>query len=163
MGRACSRRSIVLVNPVEKKTYRVYSIISQARSALTMFTHNSWAESCDGRGAGIDFTDRQRVWASAKSAQCQPAAPGKVDRSDEAALAANERRTLMGRLTKQQERALFIAEFVRRLRAAAPGERVYMRVGDVFKDADVIELREWQAARRKQTRRKKGGGTDPGK
>jgi len=69
----------------------------------------------------------------------------------------------MGRLTKQQERALFIAEFVRRLRAAAPGERVYMRVGDVFKDADVIELREWQAARRKQTRRKKGGGTDPGK
>jgi hypothetical protein len=58
----------------------------------------------------------------------------------------------MGRLTKQQERALFIAEFVRRLRAAAPGERVYMRVGDVFKDADVIDLSEWQAARRKDGR-----------
>ena len=58
----------------------------------------------------------------------------------------------MGRLTKQQERALFIAEFVRRLRAAAPGERVYMRVGDLFKDADVIDLSEWQAARRKDGR-----------
>ena len=61
----------------------------------------------------------------------------------------------MGRLTKEQERALFIAEFVRRLRAAAPGERVYMRVGDVFKDADVIDLDKWQAARRKD-----GRGTD---
>ena len=58
----------------------------------------------------------------------------------------------MGRLTKQQERDQFIAEFVRRLRAAAPGERVYMRVGDVFKDADVIELSKWQAARRKARR-----------
>ena len=86
-----------------------------------------------------------------------------MDRTDEAALAANERRTLMGRLTKQQERALFIAEFARRLRAAAPGERVYMRVGDVFKDADVIDLKAWQAARRKQARRKSGRGTDPGK
>jgi hypothetical protein len=68
----------------------------------------------------------------------------------------------MGRLTKQQERALFIAEFARRLRAAAPGERVYMRVGDVFKDADVIDLKAWQAARRKQARRKSGRRTDPG-
>jgi hypothetical protein len=68
----------------------------------------------------------------------------------------------MGRLTKQQERALFIAEFVRRLRAAAPGERVYMRVGDVFKDADVIERSEWQAARREEARRKGGRGTDHG-
>ncbi len=39
------------------------------------------------------------------------------------------------------------------MRAAALGERVYMRVGDVFKDADVIELREWQAARRKEDER----------
>jgi hypothetical protein len=38
----------------------------------------------------------------------------------------------------------------------------YMRVGDVFKDADVIELREWQAARRKQARRKNRRGTDHG-
>jgi hypothetical protein len=42
------------------------------------------AESCDCRGVRIDFTNRQRVWAPAKSAQCQPAAPGKVDRTDEA-------------------------------------------------------------------------------
>ena len=63
----------------------------------------------------------------------------------------------MGRVTKEHERALFIAEFLRRLRAAAPGERAYMRVGDVFKDADVIELRERQAARRPDVR-----GTDHG-
>jgi hypothetical protein len=54
----------------------------------------------------------------------------------------------MGRLTKEHERALFIAEFLRQLREAAPGERVYMRVGDVFTDADVIDLSEWQAVRR---------------
>jgi len=53
----------------------------------------------------------------------------------------------MGRPTKEHERALFIAEFLRRLREAAHGERVYMRVGDIFKDADVIDLSEWQAAR----------------
>ncbi len=47
-----------------------------------------------------------------------------------------------------------VAEFVRCLRAAAPGERVYMPVGDVFKDADVIDLKNWQAARRKAARRK---------
>jgi hypothetical protein len=43
------------------------------------------------------------------------------------------------------------------LREAAPGERVYMRVGDMFKDADVIDLNEWQVAQRKD-----GGGTDHG-
>jgi IclR family transcriptional regulator, acetate operon repressor len=41
----------------------------------------------------------------------------------------------MGRLTKQQERALFIAEFVRRLRAAAPGELAFMEDHEV---ADVM-------------------------
>lgn len=66
----------------------------------------------------------------------------------------------MGRLTKEHERALFIAEFLRRLREAAPGERVYMRVGDVFTDADVIDLNDWQAARRQDLRRKDGRGTD---
>jgi hypothetical protein len=50
-------------------------------------------------------------------------------------------------LTKMQERKRFIAEFARRLREAPPGERVYMRVGDVFKDADVYSLDEWRAAR----------------
>lgn len=41
----------------------------------------------------------------------------------------------MGRFTKEHERALFIAEFLRRLREAAHGERIYMRVGDMFRDA----------------------------
>jgi hypothetical protein len=41
---------------------------------------------------------------------------------------------------------------LRPLREAAPGERVYMRAGDVFTDADVIELRECQDARRKDGR-----------
>jgi hypothetical protein len=50
-------------------------------------------------------------------------------------------------LTKMQERKRFIAEFARRLSEAPPGERVYMRVGDVFKDADVYSLDEWRAAR----------------
>jgi len=36
------------------------------------------------------------------------------------------------------ERALFVAEFLRRLRVAAPG----LRVGDVFTDAEVIDLNE---------------------
>jgi hypothetical protein len=48
------------------------------------------------------------------------------------------------------------------LRAAAPGERVYMRAGGVFKDADVIDLDAWQAARRKGARRKDGRGTGHG-
>ena len=53
----------------------------------------------------------------------------------------------MNYLTKMQERKRFIAEFARRLREARPGERVYMRVGDVFKDADIYSLDEWRAAR----------------
>lgn len=53
----------------------------------------------------------------------------------------------MAYLTKKQERELFIAEFSRRLREAPPGTRVYMRVGDVFKDADVISIDELRAAR----------------
>ena len=53
----------------------------------------------------------------------------------------------MAYLTKKQERERFIAEFVRRLREAPPGTRVYMRVGDVFKDADVISIDELRSAR----------------
>ena len=53
----------------------------------------------------------------------------------------------MAYLTKKQERELFIAEFSRRLREAPPGMRVYMRVGDVFKDADVVSIDELRAAR----------------
>jgi hypothetical protein len=46
----------------------------------------------------------------------------------------------MAYLTKKQQRELFIDEFLRRLREAPPGTRVYMRVGDVFRDADVSAL-----------------------
>ncbi len=53
----------------------------------------------------------------------------------------------MAYLTKKQEREQFLAEFLRRLREAPPGTRVYMRVGDVFKDADVVSIDELRAAR----------------
>ena len=49
--------------------------------------------------------------------------------------------------TKKQQREQFIAEFLRRLRAAPEGTRVYMRVGDVFKDAEVVSIDELRAAR----------------
>ena len=49
--------------------------------------------------------------------------------------------------TKKQQRERFIAEFLRRIREAPPGTRVYMRVGDVFKDADVVSIDELRAAR----------------
>ena len=49
--------------------------------------------------------------------------------------------------TKKRQRERFIAEFLRRLREAPPGTRVYMRVGDVFKDADVVSIDELRAAR----------------
>ena len=50
-------------------------------------------------------------------------------------------------LTKKQQREMFIDEFLQRLREAPPGTRVYMRVGDVFKDADVVSIDELRAAR----------------
>ena len=53
----------------------------------------------------------------------------------------------MSYLTKKQEREQFIAEFVRRLREAPPGTRVYMRVGDVFRDANVVSIDKLRAAR----------------
>ena len=53
----------------------------------------------------------------------------------------------MAYLTKKQERERFIAEFSRRLREAPPGTRVYMRVGDVFKGADIISIDELRATR----------------
>jgi hypothetical protein len=51
----------------------------------------------------------------------------------------------MGRPTKMQEREQFIAEFLRRVREAPPGTRVYMPVGDMFKDADVVHVDDWRA------------------
>jgi hypothetical protein len=51
-------------------------------------------------------------------------------------------------LTKKQLQERFIDEFLRRLREAPEGERVYMRVGDLFKLADVHSIDELRAARR---------------
>ena len=50
-------------------------------------------------------------------------------------------------LTKMQEREQLLAEFLRRLCEAPPGTRVYMRVGDVFRDADVVGIDELRATR----------------
>ena len=58
----------------------------------------------------------------------------------------------MAYLTKKQLQEQFIDEFLRRLREAPEGERVYMRVGDLFKPADVHRLDELRAARRKAAR-----------
>ena len=54
----------------------------------------------------------------------------------------------MSELTKKQLQERFLAEFLRRTREAPPGTRVYMPVGDLFKDADVHILDDWRAARR---------------
>ena len=53
----------------------------------------------------------------------------------------------MTHLTKKQLQEQFIEEFLRRLREAPPGERVYMRVGDLFKLADVHSIDEARTAR----------------
>ena len=53
----------------------------------------------------------------------------------------------MADLTKKQLQEQFIDEFLRRFREAPPGERVYMRVGDLFKLADVHSIDEARAAR----------------
>jgi hypothetical protein len=71
-----------------------------------------------------------------------------VARGDVAGLiegTANNRRSSMAVLTKKEQQELFIEELLRRLREAPPGERVYMRVGDLFKDADVHSLDEWRS------------------
>lgn len=53
----------------------------------------------------------------------------------------------MTNLTKKQQQELFLAEFLRRLREAPAGERVYMEAGDLFMDAEVHDLAEWRFAR----------------
>jgi hypothetical protein len=50
--------------------------------------------------------------------------------------------------TKEQQKERFLAEFLQRVREAPPGTRVYMAVGDLFKDADVHNIEELRAARR---------------
>ena len=54
----------------------------------------------------------------------------------------------MTRLTKKQRQQLFLEEFLRRVREAPPGERVYMAVGDLFEAAEVQDLDEARTARR---------------
>ena len=49
--------------------------------------------------------------------------------------------------SKKQRRERFFAEFLRRLREAPEGTRVYMPVGNLFNDADVHSLDELRAAR----------------
>ena len=49
-------------------------------------------------------------------------------------------------LTKKLERERFLAEFLRRLRQAPLGTRIYMRVAYVFRNADV-HIDELRAAR----------------
>ncbi len=66
----------------------------------------------------------------------------------------------MAYLTKKQQRELFIDEFLRRLREAPPGTRVYMRVGDVFRDADVVSIDELRAAREAALVRDNGDGKE---
>jgi hypothetical protein len=66
----------------------------------------------------------------------------------------------MAYLTKKQERERFLAEFTRRVREAPPGTRVYMRVGDVFKDADVVGINELRAAREAKVVRDDGDGKE---
>src|SRR6266404_8287421 len=91
-----------------------------------------------------------RVRASARSARCQPASPSKVDRRDEAAFLCLQmiRRSSMAHLTKKQRQERLLEEFLRQIREAPPGERVYMAVGDLFEAAEVHDLEEERAVRR---------------
>jgi hypothetical protein len=54
----------------------------------------------------------------------------------------------MAHMTKKQRQELLIEAFLRRMREAAPGERVYMAVGDLFEAAEVHDLGEERNARR---------------
>jgi hypothetical protein len=54
----------------------------------------------------------------------------------------------MTRLTKKRRQQLFLEEFLRRVREAPPGERVYMAVGDLFETAEVQDLDKVRTARR---------------
>jgi hypothetical protein len=54
----------------------------------------------------------------------------------------------MARESKKQQQERLLAQFLERRRAAPPGERVYMPVGDLFADADVVNIDEFRAARK---------------
>jgi len=54
----------------------------------------------------------------------------------------------MAHLSKKQRQEGLMEEFLRRIRKASPGERVYMAVGDLFEAAEVHDLNEVRTARR---------------
>jgi hypothetical protein len=54
----------------------------------------------------------------------------------------------MAHLTKKQQQERLIEAFLQRIRQAAPGERVYMAVGDLFQAAEVHSLSDVRTARR---------------
>ena len=54
----------------------------------------------------------------------------------------------MAHLSKKQRQERLMEEFLRRIREASPGERVYMAVGDLFEAAEVHDLEQERAARR---------------
>ena len=61
----------------------------------------------------------------------------------------------MTRETKKQQQQRFVEQFLRRFREAPAGERVYMRVGDLFNPAEVHSIDELRAARRASVARDK--------
>jgi hypothetical protein len=83
-----------------------------------------------------------------------------VDRRDEAAFLRLQmiRRSSMAHLTKKQRQEQFLEEFLRQIREAPPGKRVYMAVGDLFEAAEVHDLEEERAVRRAPGDR--GGGDE---
>src|SRR5260370_7041070 len=58
------------------------------------------------------------------------------------------RRNSMAHLSKKQRQERLMEEFLRRIREASPGERVYMAVGDLFEAAQVHDLNQGRAAPR---------------
>ena len=66
----------------------------------------------------------------------------------------------MAHLSKKQRQERLMEEFLRRIREAPPGERVYMAVGDLFEAAEVHDLNEMRTARRAAV---DPGGGDRGK
>jgi len=54
----------------------------------------------------------------------------------------------MARLTKKERQERLLEEFLRRIRRAPPGERVFMAVGDLFEAAEVHDLNEVRLVRR---------------
>src|ERR1700730_10117758 len=62
--------------------------------------------------------------------------------------------------SKKQRQERLMEEFLRRIREASPGERVYMAVGDLFEAVEVHDLNEVRTARRAAV---DPGGGDEGK